>query len=263
MEYITHTKPMEMNRFHSCHRLLGKLGSKVKRSTKNRSCSVDLFGLVGILKQQNKVFCTPRCHVTRSWEVGLSQEYMVTYLIGSEYLTSFDFRVLQTMEIIQLFLHALEIQEQSGPRFEFFIPFCRSDGGRKFKRCSYDAGDNLNNSLIILLNRMCIQLRIYLNSTSSEVSSTQLIADLDMVREIYFRDYHLNFDLKAGSEHRIILRLLGRLHGIVKSRSKEMQLIYRHYYLLGARTGQVNMDFRIFLLFVCFRMVPCMEVLKQ
>ena len=240
MNYLTHTDPVEGGRFHGCHRVLERLAVAINRSSRKNSCSVDLFGLVGLLKKESQVFCTPRCHVTRNWEVGISQEYTVAYLVGSKYLTSFDFRVLQTMEVIQLFLHALEIQEQSGPRFDFYVSFCRINSGRIYRRCLLDHGDSLNKPLVALLVRMCRQLYAYLYSLESTISSTQLIEDMNRVREIYFRDYHLNQELKAESEHRCILQLLGRLHGIVKGRTKEMGLKNRAYYLLGKRSVQVN-----------------------
>lgn len=166
------------------------------------------------------VFCTPRCYTTRSWEIGVCNSYQLKYLCGGKSPTSFDFHLLMIMEIIQVYLHQMEIKQQSVGYF--FVP----DDLRKAIRLPrvHTPVPESSKKLWSLLSSM--------SQTNFDVgmSVTAQIAQLNLIRREYFNDLHLDTDLSKKSPHRVFLKLLGYLYGKVLGHLRSCDIIIRQYF---------------------------------
>ena len=58
----------------------------------------------------SRIYCTPRCHTTGGWEVGICNEYAVGYSPGCAGPTSFDLNVLQIFDQLIIFVRASYIR---------------------------------------------------------------------------------------------------------------------------------------------------------
>ena len=65
---------------------------------------MDRVNVISLGTISTHVFCTPRCYMTKSWEVGVCNTYQLRYLCGGASPTSFDIHVIMVFEIIQVFL---------------------------------------------------------------------------------------------------------------------------------------------------------------
>ena len=190
----------------------------------------DKIGLVQHQKLESQVYCTPRCHITRSWEVGLYNGYLFYLLVGRNQLTSFDFHVCQTIEIIQVFFHALEIQEQSGPRIFLYGSFCQLKTGRAKNSPAFMQNSDSETLLSRSLGVLVMDLKNYLHSATTGHSATGLLQSLENLQSDYFRTLHLASSESERMQRRLFLRRLGYLHSLVQRRCAEMNLVIRRYF---------------------------------
>ena len=170
------------------------------------------------------VFCTPRCYLTKSWEVGICSTYQISYLCGGSSPTSFDIHVLMALECVQVFLQQMEIREQSVGYFylpdnlDFQVPLP-----------VFVSESNVPDSCKGILQLICA-LRKKMMGEGDGMSITAMLAHLNLVRRSYFNDLHLDANLAVGTAHKIYLKLLGYLHGKLIYRLQKMGLILRQYY---------------------------------
>ena len=217
----------------------------------------DKIGLVMLIKKRTEIYCTPRCHFTMSWEVGLCQDYLVKYLIGSNKLTTYDYHVLQSFEVVQTFLHAIEIQEQSGPHFHLYGSFCRY---RKtwLKRTitRMQMRINVADAVVKALFEVLVDLMKYLYSDVSRVSATALVTRFEFSKQQYFDGHHIGQPEAArGTGY---TRVLGMIHGAVLGRLRQMKLVLRRYYRQGPRQELVILDILLkFISNLVFRAARC------
>ena len=221
------------------------------------SSSLDGFGLVRSLKKGEVIYCTPRCHFTRSWEVGLCRDHMIYYLTGSHKLTSRDFHVLQTFEVISSFLHAVEIQVQSGPRFKLYGSFCHFRP-KWLKKQIVKLQIKTINPCVASLMQLLLDLLAYLYAETCTIDVSLLVDRFDTIQDEYFMDLHLDPHHAASSQRRSFTRLLGHLHGVVLRRIGDMDLVLRRY----CRFGSCEIQVRLYLLLydlpiVFFRRLLC------
>ena len=227
-------------------RLCGQLSNEDSPDSVGAGVVTDVVGqddkisLARLLKIRDRIYCTPRCHKTQSWEVGLVQDYSVRYLIGSSRITSFDFHVMQSMEIIQLFMHALEIQEQSGPQLTLYGALCNIGVCSIRKRRMQRELRSITDPILELLVRLKYKLKEYLSAKQTSLSATDLIHDMEKLRSLYFDGLHLCLLSRHGLNQKRFLNQLGRLHGMVRSRTKQLGLRLRRYYRAGSYHDQVR-----------------------
>ena len=201
--------------------------------------SEDKIGVVMVVKKRTEVYCTPRCHFTMSWEVGLCHDYLVTYLVGSTRMTSFDYHILQSFEVIHVFLHAVEIQEQSGPYFELYGSFCRFRVSWLKKKISQLVKKiKLDDILVRHMFHLMVAFLSYLYSDVSTTSATTLISQLADLRQQYLDNHHL--DQLEGTVRSEFTRVLGLFHGFVVGRMRQMNLVLRRYFRSGPKKELVS-----------------------
>ena len=199
----------------------------------------DKISLARLLKIKDRVYCTPRCHKTQSWEVGLVQDYLVRFLVGNVKITSFDYHVMQSMEVIQIFLHALEIQEQSGPQLTLYGALC-AIGKKPFSPLRKQREIRaINDPVLEVLVRLKYKIKEYIGAKTTELSATDLLLDMEKLRRMYFDGLHLCLLSRHGLEQKSFLRQLGRLHGMILGRSAQLGLKIRRYYRAGKYFEQV------------------------
>ena len=220
--------------------------------------SLEKRNLLSLVQLQDFVFCTPRCSETRSWEVGLYHNYLACYRIGGLRLTSCDFHVMQIFDLVQAFLHAMEILEQSN--FSFQLYGLRRGFSSRLRRCSprlLVAEHPLNSQLYQLVS----QYYTYMDLPDSPLSCTHLLDQLCIIRKSYLSGQHLDGLRDFGSKRIYCTRLLGLLYGSVLRDSKKLGLVSRQY----LRFGQLE-KVRCFAVFdkeltisLCLGWYPCIS----
>ena len=199
----------------------------------------DKISLARLLKIKNRIYCTPRCHKTQSWEVGLVHDYLVRFLVGNVRITSFDFHVMQSMEVIQVFLHALEIQEQSGPQFTLYGALCEI-GKSSIKQLRKQREIRaIDDPILEVLVRLKYKIKEYIGAKTTELSATDLLLDMEKLRKMYFDGLHLCLLSRHSLGQKNFLQQLGRLHGLVLGRFSKLGLKLRRYYRSGKYFEQV------------------------
>ena len=227
-------------RFRLCGHMKNQVTSTCVGVVENVIGQDDKISLARLLKMKIRVYCTPRCHETRSWEVGLVHDYFVRFLVGSTRITSFDYHILQSMEIIQVFFHALEIQEQSGPQLTLYGALCDISEKPAAPGKLQKELKSVDNHLLEKLVRLKFKLKEYLCSLETKISATDLIQDLEQIRDMYFDGLHLCLLSRHGLNQKNFLRQLGRLHGLVRRRILKSKLVLRRYYRNGEYFEQVR-----------------------
>ena len=196
-------------------------------------CAVDALekrNLLSLVRLDELVFCTPRCSETKSWEVGLCHNYLACYSVGSLRLTSCDFHVIQIFELIQAFLHVMEIYEQ--PCLHFQLYGLRRGRVSRRRRC-FDRYSVEGHSLNTDLFQLVVDYYNYMDLPASPLSCTQLLQRLTDIRSVYLTEYHLNGLRWYKSKRLYCTRLLGMLYGAVLRDSKRFGLVSRQYLRFG------------------------------
>ena len=184
--------------------------------------SEDRMNVIYLGTISNHIFCTPRCYVTKSWEVGVCNTYQVKYLCGGTSPTSFDIHILMVMEGLQVFLQQMEIREQSVGYFYLPENLCGWIGVPR----GYDDLPAACSDIWELI--LSIHKRLINDDTGMSV--TAMLAHLNLTRRSYFNGLHLETQQGAKAPRKIFLKLLGYLYGRLIYRIKKNQLVLRQYY---------------------------------
>ena len=168
------------------------------------------------------VFCTPRCYMTKSWEVGICNTYQLKYLCGGAAPTSFDIHILMVMEGIQVFLQQMEIREQTVGYFYIPDDLCGWIGLPKWCKMIPDSCRGLW--------RLIDSMQKHMMGDDTGMSITAMLAHLNITRRSYFNDLHMDVRLGTRSPHKIFLKLLGYLYGKLVGRILQKRLILRQYF---------------------------------
>ena len=185
------------------------------------SGSVDRMNLVSMSTISRYVFCTPRCYLSKSWEVGICNSYSVQFLVGGSNLTSYDLHVVMVLEQMQVFLQYLEIQEQTVGHF--YLPDVLSKSYRRKLKLPD-------------VRRYSVRLDCFLKDMVSylyggeNISPTGLLATLNLMRHEYFNGVHTSTVNGPRSCRRLYHKVIGTLYGIVKYRLQSFGLHTRQYY---------------------------------
>ena len=227
--------------------------------------SLEKKNLLSFIRLQVHIFCTPRCSETKSWEVGLYQNYLACYRIGNLRLTSCDFHVIQIFDLVQAFLHAMEILEQSN--FTFQLYGLRRRASSRARHCSRQllVEEHLLNSQ---LYQLLVQYYTYMDSPDSTLSCTQLLERLCNARRDYLSGYHLDGLRLMDSKQFHCTRLIGLLYGSVLRDSKRMGLVSRQYLRFGQLDKVVWKKVYLVLIhifrlgFIHSRRFPCIPLIR-
>ena len=208
-------------------------GSIFRTVQKTEVQSVDV---VGIADHFSRLYCTPRCYSTRSWEVGLCQLYTLTLLSGSDKISSAEMHIVQILEQLQLVFHAAEIRDQSGAIFYLPQALCQSKIYRlrkwyKKMMLRFDIEPYLN---FCMLAMECL----YNEATPERLSG--LIAWIKISRYRYFHETNTSNRRGVGTEYRAATKIIGFVYGLVLGRLKKLKLVLRQYCRLGRTSERVR-----------------------
>ena len=167
--------------------------------------SEDKVNLAALSVISRYVFCTPRCYISKSWEVGVCNTYQVRLLVGGENLSSRDFHVLMLLERIHVFLQYLEIQEQTTGYF--YLPD-RLNVNYQRPRARFVLYPPCR-SIISLSDR----IHDYLYG-GHMTSVTGMITDLCLLRYAYFNELHISpaSNPSLRQFHRVLGSIYGKIH---------------------------------------------------
>ena len=185
---------------------------------------MDRVNVISLGTISTHVFCTPRCYMTKSWEVGVCNTYQLRYLCGGASPTSFDIHVIMVFEIVQVFLQQIEIRDQSVGYF--YLPdelnFCLVLPSIVPQQCMPTSCGGLWKLIVSMSKRMA--------GNDDGMSVTAMLAHLNLTRHAYFNDLHLDANFSNGSDHKLFLKLLGYLHGKIIHQLQRKKLKLRQYF---------------------------------
>ena len=185
---------------------------------------MDRINIISLGTISTHVFCTPRCYMTKSWEVGVCNTYQLRYLCGGASPTSFDIHVIMVMEVIQVFLQQIEIRDQSVGYF--YLP---DDLSFHLALPSNNCQQNMPASCKGLW-KLILSMSKRMKGIDDGMSVTAMLAHLNLTRRSYFNDLHLDTNFSKGSAHKVFLKLLGYLHGKIIYQLQQKRLKLRQYY---------------------------------
>jgi len=187
---------------------------------------VDKVNLMKLSTISCYVFCTPRCYISKSWEVGICNTYQVRLLVGGENLSSRDFQMLMLFERIQIFLQYLEIQEQTTGYF--YLPDKISSSFYRKLPC-YESYPQCR-----ALIRFTKQINNYLYG-GEELSVTGMLASLNLIRREYFNELHSQSPYAHSLKQfrRVFGQLYGRIHYRCTVIGMEMRQYFAHQPLIN------------------------------
>ena len=175
------------------------------------------------------VFCTPRCYISKSWEVGICNTYQVRLLVGSDNLSSRDFQMLMLFERIQVILQYLEIKEQTTGYF--YLPDKLAVGYPR-KRSLFTPYPQCR-SLIQFYEQ--IHNHLY---GGTDIPITGMLASLNLIRRKYFSELHYQLPhLRPLKQFR---RIFGQLYGRIQYRCVVIGLDIRQYFAHQPIINTVN-----------------------
>ena len=219
-----HAEPTRMRRGRKRHQELQPYQSVTISVYKTSEDQVNLMAFSTI---SCYVFCTPRCFISKSWEVGICNTYQVRLLVGSSNLSSRDFQMLLLFERIQVILQYLEIQEQTTGYFylpeKFHVTY-----SRKLKHY-------VPHSKCHALIHFYGQMHNYLYGGAS-ISVTGMLASLNLIRRGYFNDLH--YQAPQTPPLKQFRHIFGQLYGRIQYRCVAVGLDIRQYF---AHQPMINM----------------------
>lgn len=182
----------------------------------------DRVNIISLGTISRHVFCTPRCYVTKSWEVGVCNTYQVKYLCGGESPSSFDMHILMIMECLQIYLQYHEIRDQTVGYFYLPDDLFVGNWAIKYK-------GEIPHSCQSLWS-LLLSMQLYSRQDDNGMSITAMLAHLNILRHSYFGDLHLDGELRKGTSHRVFLKLLGSIYGKIVGKLRSQNVILRQYY---------------------------------
>ena len=182
----------------------------------------DRVNVISLQTISRYVFCTPRCFITKSWEVGVCNTYQARYLCGGASPTSFDMHIIMVLECLQVYLQYNEIRDQTVGYFYLPDELLEINWVPEFKT---DVP-----ALCQPLWQLIQSMQSYSHRDGHGMSITGMLAHLNLLRRTYFDDLHLDNNLKKKSAHRTFLKLLGFIYGRLISVLQRKNIILRQYY---------------------------------
>ena len=186
------------------------------------------IGIVQLQLKQYEIFCTPRCHETGGWEVGIHEGYYVKYLCGSKSPTTLDINILQIFGQVLTFVQAVMVEQRSGSVFCVRVGL----GVNKRRVDRSFLSRSVSEVAMSNIGECDIQVRKLLAGRLLYPEIKRLFYAITQIRDCYYDDLHLNPILRRDSANNHFYRALGKLYGRICSYRKKHELIVRQY-LMG------------------------------
>ena len=203
---------------HSRSRLLRRIRRNQRRQ----------YGFRQFYSQQEKIFCTPRCYVTKNWEVGYYQSYRFDAPRDRLVVTS-DFHLLQVIDQLNVYLHAMDIRTTRGSRFlltEMNSPGQRYRLPKWLNRIFREYHPQSHFIVSLVMEFLSL---VYQTPTAEKLSS--VLSQLEMARDRYFIVFEAsetNFPMDS-TLRKYYQKMFGYLYGVVLGQIRGHGLAIRQY----------------------------------